>query len=128
MSESNVQMRINAARNHYTGLGQPPLLEQICKVHSITQREFAAIFGVSKAHAEAVIKERTLPSLELALKIARYFECSVEDIFGWRVNDSGERRPLLIKDPETGEVRRLNAAGKRVRALELIGTKEEKDG
>lgn len=124
MAESNLQICIEKARRHY----KTPLMEQLSKVHGITQREFAAIFGVSKAHAEAVIKERTLPSLELALKIARYFECSVEDLFGWRVNDSGERRPLLIKDPETGEVRRLGTkqTGARTRALDLVEKEEEK--
>jgi putative transcriptional regulator len=124
MAESNLQMRIDAARNHYEGQGRPPLLEQLCQVHGLTQREFAAIFGVSKQHAENVMKHKTLPSLELALKIARYWECSIEDLFGWRVNDDGARRPLLIKDPSTGEVRRLNAAGKRVRALDLVEKEE----
>ena len=121
MSESNLQLRINAARHHYTGLGQQPLLERICKVHGITQREFAAIFGISKAHAEAVIKHRTMPSLELGLQIARYWECTVEELFGWRVDDDKGRRPLIIKDPETGEVRRLNTRAGVSKALDLIG-------
>jgi putative transcriptional regulator len=124
MAESNLQMRIESARRYYSGLGQTPLLEQLTQIHGITQREFAAILGVSKQHSENLLKHKVLPSLELALKIARYFECTVEDLFGWRVDDGGERRPLLIKDPETGEVRRLNAAGKRVRALELIRGEE----
>ena len=120
MAESNLQMRIQDARGYYDGKGQPPLLEQLCIIHGITQREFAAIFGVSKQHAENLIKHRVFPSLELGLRIARYWEVTIEELFGWRVDDDGARRPLLIKDPVTGEVRRLNAAGKRTKALVLV--------
>ena len=37
MAESNLQMRIQAARGYYDGKGQPPLLEQLCMIHGITQ-------------------------------------------------------------------------------------------
>ena len=118
MSESNLQLSIERARQQYSAA---PLMEQLCQIHGISQREFAAIFGISKGHAEAIVKERVLPSLELGVRIARYWECSVEELFGWRVDDGGERRPLLIFDRQTGEARRLNAAGKMVKAMELVG-------
>ena len=44
---------------------------------------------------------------------------TVEELFGWRVDDTGERRPLLVIDPLTGQARRL--VGKdRVGAIELV--------
>jgi ligand-binding sensor domain-containing protein len=41
------------------------------------------------------------------MKIACYFEVSVEELFGWRMEDTGERRPLLVLDPKTGQVVKL---------------------
>ena len=117
MPESNLQLCIERARQQYSAA---PLMEQLCQIHGISQREFATIFGISKGHAEAIVKERVLPSLELGVRIARYWECTVEELFGWRIDDGGERRPLLILDRQTGEARRLNAAGKMVKAMELV--------
>ena len=31
----------------------------------------------------------------------------VEELFGWRIDDDGARRPLLVIDPSTGQVRKL---------------------
>lgn len=120
MSESNLQLCIQKARYEYEGHGQPPLIEQLCLIHGVTQREFATIFGISKGHAEKVIKHQVFPSLELGIRIARYWECGVEELFGWRVDDDGSRRPLLIVDRKAKKVRRLNAAGKVTKALDLV--------
>lgn len=82
-----------------------PLLAYLVKIHGISVRDFAGIMEISKNHAEAVLKHRVFPSLELAIRIARYFELTVEDIFGWRLDDFGERRPLLVEIPGKGWAR-----------------------
>ena len=83
-------------------------MKQICQVHGLTIREFARIFEMSKSHAEDIWSHKRFPSLVEAVKIARYFEVAVEELFGWRIDDEGERRPLLVQDPKTGKVVRLN--------------------
>ena len=70
-------------------------------------RDFAAIFKISKTHAAEIIAHRKLPDLELAVRISRYWEVEVEELFGWRIDDDGARRPLLVIDPSTGQVRKL---------------------
>lgn len=82
-----------------------PLLAYLVKIHGISVRDFSRIMEISKNHAEAVMKHRVFPSLELAIKIARYFELNVEDLFGWRLDDTGERRPLLVEIPGRGWAR-----------------------
>lgn len=47
----------------------------------ITQQTLADAVGVSRQTIVAIEKKKFLPSTPLALKIARYFEKSVEDIF-----------------------------------------------
>ena len=66
-------------------------------MHGLTIREFAEVFEISKNHAEAVLKHRTSPSLELAFQIARYFDLKVDELFGWMVDDTGNRRPLVLE-------------------------------
>lgn len=117
--KSNLQITSEKARAIYEGSGQPPLLAQIAAVHNLSVRDFASIFGIGKSHANDILNHKVLPSLELALKISRYWECSVEELFGWRVDDDGARRPLLIIDPVTGRVRKLTAKQGRTRAIEL---------
>ena len=115
---SNIQVAIEKMRGVYEPEGCPPLLTWICKSHQITIRDFAAIFGISKSHAAEIINHQSFPSLELAVRISRYWECTVEELFGWRVDDDGARRPLLVVDVNTGQVRKL--VGKdRVGAIEL---------
>ena len=47
----------------------------------ITQQTLADAVGVSRQTIVAIEKKKFLPSTPLAIKIARYFEKSVEDIF-----------------------------------------------
>ena len=105
--KSNIQVTVEKCRALYEVEGSPKLLQQITTCYRITIREFASIFGISKAHAEDIIKHRKFPALDLAVRISRYFECTVEDLFAWRVDDDGKRRPLLIVDPKTGVAVRL---------------------
>ncbi|ELK55290.1 helix-turn-helix transcriptional regulator [Haloferax volcanii] len=47
----------------------------------ITQEELATAVGVSRQTIYAIEHSRYDPSLELAFKLARYFDCSVEELF-----------------------------------------------
>lgn len=47
----------------------------------ITQEELAVSVGVTRQTIIAIEKGKYTPSLLLALELARYFDCSVEDIF-----------------------------------------------
>jgi DNA-binding XRE family transcriptional regulator len=95
---TNVQQVIEKQRAVYDTLAKP-LLQQLSELHGLTIRDVAAIFKISKGHAEAVLKHRVFPSLELAVRIARYFETNVDELFAWRVDDAGDRRPLLVELP-----------------------------
>ena len=47
----------------------------------ITQDKFAEALQVTRQSVIAIEKNKYNPSLELALRIAAYFHCSVEEIF-----------------------------------------------
>jgi putative transcriptional regulator len=47
----------------------------------ITQAGLAQEIGVSRQTINAIEKGKFVPSTVLALKMARFFECKVEDIF-----------------------------------------------
>ena len=117
--KSNTQICNEKARAYYQAQGQPPLLVQICAAHQVSIRDFAAIFGISKTYSAEIINHEKFPSLELAVRISRYWEVTVEDLFGWRIDDTGERRPLLVIDPATGKVRKLTQKEGRTGAIEL---------
>jgi DNA-binding XRE family transcriptional regulator len=118
--KSNLQVVIEKQRVVYENPDIPPLLQQICQMYRITFREFAAIFEISTAHAEAIIKHRKFPALPLAISICRYFECTVEELFGWRVDDDGKRRPLLIVDPKTKQAYRLSERDRGHETMNMI--------
>lgn len=48
---------------------------------NVTQQQLAEAVGVSRQTIVAIEKGKFLPSTPLAIKIARYFSKSVEDIF-----------------------------------------------
>lgn len=50
-------------------------------IHNLTQAELAEKIGVSRQSINAIEKNKYVPSTILALKIARLFEVTVEDIF-----------------------------------------------
>lgn len=56
-------------------------LEEIRKSKEIRQEELAAILEVSRQTIGSLENGRYNPSIILAIKIARYFEMSVEEIF-----------------------------------------------
>ena len=47
----------------------------------VTQAELAKELDVARQTINATERGRYDPSLELAFKLARYFDCSIEDIF-----------------------------------------------
>ncbi|ELZ88185.1 transcriptional regulator [Haloferax elongans ATCC BAA-1513] len=48
---------------------------------NLSQGELAEAVGVTRQTINAIERERYDPSLELAFKLAAYFECRVEDLF-----------------------------------------------
>ncbi|UCH56584.1 MAG: helix-turn-helix transcriptional regulator [Candidatus Bathyarchaeota archaeon] len=48
---------------------------------NITQEELARAIGVTRQTIIAIERRNYNPSLELAFKLARYFEVKIEDIF-----------------------------------------------
>jgi putative transcriptional regulator len=50
-------------------------------MHDLTQEDLAKAIGVTRQTILAIEKGKYVPSLDLAFKIARYFQVSVEDVF-----------------------------------------------
>jgi putative transcriptional regulator len=53
----------------------------------VTQEELAKELGVARQTINATERGRYDPSLELAFKLAAYFDCTIEDIFTYEPND-----------------------------------------
>jgi transcriptional regulator with XRE-family HTH domain len=124
MDGKTAQQIVNEkCRALYEVEGAPPLLQQICSIFRLTIREFASIFGISKGYSEDIIKQRKFPTLDLGIRISRYFEVSVEELFGWRVDDDGKRRPLLVVNPKTGVAFRLSEKKKEHDTMPLVREK-----
>lgn len=56
-------------------------LEAIRKEHNMNQEELAMALSVSRQTIISLEKGRYNPSINLAFKIARYFDMTIEDIF-----------------------------------------------
>ena len=56
-------------------------------IHNLTQAELAEKIGVSRQSINAIEKNKYVPSAVLALKIARLFKVSVEELFSLDEND-----------------------------------------
>ena len=56
-------------------------------IHNLTQAELAEKIGVSRQSINAIEKNKYVPSTVLALKIARLFKVSVEELFSLDQND-----------------------------------------
>ena len=117
--KTNIQLGVEKERAVYTSMPRP-LLAQLCLLHGLSIRDFAQIFEISKSHAQEILNHQKMPSLELAFRIARYFECTTDELFGWMVDDDGMRRPLLVEIPGKGEVWRLKHQYERHKALVMI--------
>jgi len=55
-------------------------------MHDLTQEDLAREIGITRQTIIAIEKGKYNPSLELAFRIARYFEVSIEDIFVYGQN------------------------------------------
>ena len=51
------------------------------EIKNLTQQELANQVGVSRQSINAIEKGKFLPSIELALKLARFFDVNVEELF-----------------------------------------------
>ena len=56
-------------------------LEELRKEYGINQEQLATVLEVSRQTISSLEKGRYNPSIQLAFKIARYFEMSIEEIF-----------------------------------------------
>ncbi|WP_440770076.1 helix-turn-helix transcriptional regulator [Natronorubrum sp. DTA28] len=52
-------------------------------MHDLTQEDLAKEVGVTRQTINALETGRYDPSLELAFKLAIYFDCSIEDLFSY---------------------------------------------
>ena len=58
-------------------------------MRDVTQEELAQAIGVTRQTIIAIERGNYNPSLELAFKIAMYFEARIEDIFVYNPGQSG---------------------------------------
>ena len=56
-------------------------IEEIRKEQGIRQEDFARALGVSRQTISSLETGRYNPSIQLAYKIARYFDLTIEDVF-----------------------------------------------
>jgi len=57
----------------------------------MTQAHLAKIVGVTRQTIVALETGRYAPSLELAMRLATVFNCTVDDIFFWKNTDAMQR-------------------------------------
>lgn len=62
-------------------------LKVLRAIKNISQEDLAKIIGVSRQTINAMEKGKYAPSTILALKLARFFEKSVDEIFALENND-----------------------------------------
>lgn len=63
------------------------IIEQLRKDKNLSQIELAKILSVSRQTISSLETGRYNPSIELAFKIARYFEKDIEEVFIYEEND-----------------------------------------
>lgn len=56
----------------------------------LSQGELAEAVGVSRQTINAIERDRYDPSLNLAFKLAAYFDCQIEDLFEPDIEPIGE--------------------------------------
>ena len=57
------------------------LVKELRAARGLSQGQLAEAVGVSRQTINSIEKERYVPSLPLALALARYFDSSVEEVF-----------------------------------------------
>lgn len=66
----------------------------------MSQADLARIVGVTRQTIVALETGRYAPSLELAMRLATVFGCTVDEVFKWR--DPEAARKLYAQKPGTG--------------------------
>jgi putative transcriptional regulator len=61
-------------------------------MRDLTQEDLANEIGVTRQTVIAIEKGKYNPSLELAFKLARYFDTSIEDIFVYEPEEFNARK------------------------------------
>jgi putative transcriptional regulator len=61
-------------------------------MHDMTQEDLAQKIGVTRQTILAIEKGKYVPSLDLAFKIARYFDVNIEEVFSYE----DEIRTILV--------------------------------
>lgn len=56
-------------------------IQELREEHDMTQVALAQALGVTRQTINAVERNRYDPQLELAFKLAEFFECDVDDLF-----------------------------------------------
>lgn len=56
-------------------------IEEIRKEHGIRQEELAKVLGVSRQTISSLETGRYNPSINLAYKVAKYFNMTIEEVF-----------------------------------------------
>lgn len=67
-------------------------LEKLRKEQKVSQQAFAQYLGVTRQTISSLENGRYNPSILLAMRIARYFGKSVEDIFIYTEEDDNDER------------------------------------
>lgn len=62
-------------------------LEQLRRERGVRQEELADAVGVSRQTIISLEKGRYNPSILLAFRLSRYFDCRIEDIFVYEEDD-----------------------------------------
>jgi len=65
-------------------------LEQLRKEKGLKQDELAEILEVSRQTVSSLENGKYNPSILLAFKIARVFQCTIEDIFIYEEEENGK--------------------------------------
>ncbi len=60
------------------------------KKHGLSQEQFGRLMGVSRQTIISLERGKYNPSLELAFKIAEYFNMSIEEIFIYKEDGANE--------------------------------------
>jgi putative transcriptional regulator len=59
-------------------------LSKLRAANDMSQGELAEAVGVTRQTINSIERERYNPSLDLAFKLASYFDCRIEDIFHYQ--------------------------------------------
>lgn len=67
-------------------------LDELRKLNSITQEEFAKELRVSRQTISAIENGKYNPSLDLAFEIALYFNMTIEEVFIYEKEENYEKK------------------------------------